>query len=112
MDLNEAITHYKEKAKELRDDYDYGYDHWNDNEKAIAEGRKECAEEHEQIAEWLEELKRRRELSERNRPISQLLVDAQVENAILRKALELSCIDRSNYKELVDAYLDKARESD
>lgn len=58
---------------------------------------------------FLEELKRRRELSERNRPISELLVDVQVENAILTKALELSCIDRSNYKELVDAYLEKAR---
>lgn len=112
MTLEEAIKHCEEKAKELRDDCDYCYDHWNDDEKAIIEGHIECASEHEQLAEWLKELKRRRELSERNRPISELLVDAQVENAILRKALELSCIDRSNYKELVDAYLEKAREEE
>ena len=61
MTLEEATIHAREKAKELRDDYDYYYDHWNDDEKAIAEGCIECAKEHEQLAEWLEELAKRRE---------------------------------------------------
>ena len=107
MTLEEAIIHAKEVAEEKRKDY----------ERACAlnipsEGCYKCAKEHEQLAGWLEELERRRELSERNRPISELLVDVQVENAILTKALELSCIDRSNYKELIDAYLEKAREEE
>lgn len=93
MTLKMAIKRFKAQAEEM--------DRYNNT--------KEVAKEYRQIADWLEELERRRELSERNRPISELLVDVQVENAILTKALELSCIDRSNYKELIDAYLEKAR---
>lgn len=54
--LDEAIKHCKEKAEEKRKDY----------ERACAynlpsEGCLECAKEHEQLAEWLTELKERRE---------------------------------------------------
>ena len=56
MTLDEAIAHAREVAKEKRNDY----------ERACAlnvpsEGFCECAAEHEQLAEWLEELKERRE---------------------------------------------------
>lgn len=56
LTLDEAIKHCHEKARELRKDY----------ERAVAlnipsEGCLECANEHEQLAGWLTELKERRE---------------------------------------------------
>ena len=70
MTLDGAIQHCKEKAKELSD-------------KAYAEVNKtmtedeayecnECAREHEQLAEWLTELKARRE-ADRWIPVSERL---------------------------------------
>ena len=56
MTLDEAIAHCHEKAKELRQSADLcmlGTETRNDC--------LECANEHEQLAEWLEELKARRE---------------------------------------------------
>lgn len=78
-------------------------------EVAVRKVYEERAKEHQEKAKLLEELKWRRELSAKNRPTRELLLEEQDKNAILRKALELSCIDRSNYKELVDAYLSEAR---
>lgn len=52
MELDEAIKHCHEKAKELREQ--------PLKEKMDIEdiaSCEECAEEHEQLAEWLEELK-------------------------------------------------------
>ena len=54
--LDEAISHTREKAKEIL----------KANEEMptdckLSEGLCECAKEHEQLAEWLEELKARRE---------------------------------------------------
>lgn len=69
----------------------------------------ERAKEHQEKTKLLEELKWRRELSAKNRPTRDLLLEEQDKNAILTKALELSCIDRSNYKELVEWYLGNAR---
>ena len=59
MTLDEAIKHCEEKAEEKRKDY----------ERACAynipsEGCLKCAEEHEQLAEWLKELKALRETME------------------------------------------------
>ena len=56
MTLDEAIKHCEEKAEEKRKDY----------ERAVAlnipsDGCFECAREHEQLAEWLKELKDYRE---------------------------------------------------
>lgn len=52
MTLDEAIAHCQEKAEELREQ---PFKEKMDIEDiAICE---ECAEEHEQLAEWLEELK-------------------------------------------------------
>lgn len=63
-DLTEAITHAKEKAKELNDTAD----NWKrlSDEKGLAlpsdyEPCKECAAEHDQLATWLTELEERRE---------------------------------------------------
>ena len=55
MTLDEAIAHAREVAEEQRKACDLAWV-W-DNPDNI----KKCAEEHEQLAEWLEELKRYRE---------------------------------------------------
>ncbi len=55
MTLDEAIKHCKEKAEELRDEA-IGVD------SDEAQDCIECANEHEQLAEWLEELKDWRKL--------------------------------------------------
>lgn len=62
MTLDEAIKYCEEKAKELREQA--GFD--TDNERyRMSESEKadciECANEHEQLAEWLKELKVRRD---------------------------------------------------
>ena len=76
MTIDEAIAHAREVAKEQRKD--------NENCKYKSEyGCKgcadyyskpciECAEEHEQLAEWLEELKMLRELKEEHRKIGNI----------------------------------------
>lgn len=67
MTLDEAIKHCKEKAKELRIEAEQVRDigevisnpkqPYNEPVKNCLE----CAKEHEQLAEWLKELKERRE---------------------------------------------------
>ena len=67
MDLNEAIAHAEEKAKELRIEAEQ----LRDIGEVISNPKQPynepvknclaCAEEHEQLAEWLKELKQLRE---------------------------------------------------
>lgn len=54
MTLEKAIKHYEEEAKEKNYEYQDCID-LHDMKNAIACG--ECAEEYEQLAEWLRELK-------------------------------------------------------
>ena len=56
MTLDEAITHAEEVAEKARNDADSGY---YDEDKCL-----ECANEHEQLAEWLKELKELRNTME------------------------------------------------
>lgn len=58
MTLDEAIKHCKEKAEELREQVDT---HIVVDAEEIGDCI-ECAKEHEQLSEWLEELKAWREL--------------------------------------------------
>lgn len=51
MNLDEAIKHCEEKAKVLRKEADYC------EERSTSDDCLECAKEHEQLAEWLKELK-------------------------------------------------------
>ena len=69
MTIDEAIKHAKDKAKEQRKDYDtcvvkegYGC---KDCAYYYSKPCIECAEEHEQLADWLEELKMYKSLSPR-----------------------------------------------
>ena len=76
MTLDEAIKHCEEKAKELSNK---AYAEWG---KSMTEEEaydcNECAREHEQLAEWLKELKAYRELfespEEAKRTLEQLMV--------------------------------------
>ena len=54
MTLDEAIKYHEEKAKELRTPRVYEDIEGN---LCATETCEECAEEHEQLAEWLKELK-------------------------------------------------------
>jgi hypothetical protein len=56
LTLDEAIKHCEEKARELR--LHPLFEHMDIEDVAACE---ECAEEHEQLAGWLTELKQRRE---------------------------------------------------
>ena len=76
MTLDEAIKHCEEKAKELRQEAEHAKQ-YQDNKVQMLMGIKgiydikvdltemndclKCANEHEQLAEWLKELKRYRE---------------------------------------------------
>lgn len=67
MTLEEAIKQYEEKAKEIR--WQALKERMDIEEVAEYET---CAEEYEQLAEWLEELKARREAeNDKNYPINQ-----------------------------------------
>lgn len=60
MTLEEAIKHCHEKAEELKSTAKLG--RGNPNPYApLPEECLKCAKEHEQLADWLEELKARRE---------------------------------------------------
>ena len=56
MTLDEAIKHAREKAEEQRKDACFTSVPWH------AKDCEKCAEEHEQLARWLEELKAYREV--------------------------------------------------
>ena len=62
MTLDEAIKHCEEKAKELKNDAEL-YKRVKATEKKIADCE-ECAKEHEQLAEWLKELRKLRKCRE------------------------------------------------
>lgn len=66
MTLDEAIKHCEEKAEELKkqaDDFHTKMDGVN------AVNCFKCAKEHEQLAEWLRELKARREADDNSPPM-------------------------------------------
>lgn len=56
LTLDEAIKHCEEKAREIRQAQEE-----LPPEAKLSKGLLECACEHEQLAEWLKELKQRRE---------------------------------------------------
>lgn len=82
MTIDEAITHAREVAKEHRDKSSpYGELLGNDSDCI------KCAEDHEQIAEWLEELKELRQFkNESEDKLCNAIYEA--ETSIYNKALE------------------------
>ena len=70
LTLEQAISHAREKAEELRAKTGYytqngcGYFQASEVEQKEIADCLECASEHQQLAEWLTELKARREAQE------------------------------------------------
>ena len=98
MTIDEAIKHAKDKAKEQRKDYDtcvvkegYGC---KDCAYYYSKSCIECAEEHEQLAEWLEELKEYKQLEEQGL-LLKLPFDVNSEVFIVSKQfiLERNCTE-------------------
>ena len=59
MTIDEAIAHAREEAEDKRADADWKFRHGRLN----ADDCISCAEEHEHLAEWLEELKELRNMT-------------------------------------------------
>ena len=62
LTIDEAIQHCKEVGRDNREDAKYAIE--NELHDAVIKTCTKCAEEHEQLAEWLEELKEYKELEE------------------------------------------------
>lgn len=102
LTLDDAIKHCKEKAEELRTEASW-YTHPECKRvKAKIDECNECAEEHEQLAEWLTELK---ELRERK----QIVV---IEPEIIRKAADalVEAIGQIDWNLLVNSYIEMQKE--
>lgn len=71
MTIDEAIKHCEEIAKEMREKSKIYKEHflWERD----AEDCQKCAEEHEQLAEWLKELKEYRNLFDSPKTASEIL---------------------------------------
>ena len=68
MTINEAIAHAREVAAKQRSASSEWLEQSNEEgslEEEISKGCEKCAQEHEQLAKWLEELKELREYQER-----------------------------------------------
>ena len=63
MTIDEAIAHAKEKAKKKMAEYE---NHYDKDAHYYPRQCKKCAEEYEQLAEWLEELKAYKENQHRS----------------------------------------------
>lgn len=124
MTLEEAIKHCKEKAEEKRRDYEQTCAY-----NISSEGCLKCAEEHEQLAEWLEELKDwriREEMSKKDRATIiiqgeklfltdghiKALIDYENEQSI-RRATQDILNDMTDFnKEIVEEYKYTGKEFD
>ena len=63
LTIDEAIQHCKEVGRDNREDAKYAIE--NELHDAVIKTCTKCAEEHEQLAEWLEELKEYKKLEEK-----------------------------------------------
>ena len=90
LSIDEEITHAREVAKRNREQWKNCPADRRDIEHQICE---QCAEEHEQLAEWLEELKSYRECNvcEYNKAIDDLI--AKCENEKFAESDEISLSD-------------------
>lgn len=100
MELNEAIKHCHEKAEEIR----------KANEEMptdckLSEDLCECANEHEQLANWLTELQERRE-ADKWIPVSEKLPEPQKPNGDIYNPhysdYVLVCIEWWNGQKVID----------
>ena len=101
MTIDEAIAHAREVAEIHRNDIvpkeDYHNMPWIDKENEL---NMRSAEEHEQIAEWLEELK---DYRDKNKVV--VRVDVENMDSIKDKIEELSKCAESQYNKAIDDFV-------
>lgn len=104
MKIDEAIKHAREVAEENRENAmnieNNFYIPLSIDKDKLVDGCRDCAEEHEQLAEWLEELKDYRDKNK-------MVVHVDVENIdILKEKLEE--IEKVTYNKGIDDGYSKA----
>ena len=110
LSIDEAITH----AREVADTCEYEaskYDMCDSYEREVAYKEGKCAEEHEQLAEWLEELKAYREIGTVEECRNSILEIPKAYNKAIDDCKELtfrevvycdSLNDRTEFRELAE----------
>lgn len=93
MSIDEEIAHAIEVAEDKRADADWKFRHGRLN----ADDCISCAEEHEQLAEWLEELK---DYRDKNKMV--VRVDVENMDSIKDKIEELSRYAENQYNKAID----------
>ena len=99
MTIDEAIAHAREVAEDKRADADWKFRHGRLN----ADDCISCAEEHEQLVEWLEELK---DYRDKNKMV--VRVDVENMDSIKDKIDELSRYAENQYNKAIDDFAEKA----
>ena len=94
LSIDEAIAHARDVAEEQRKACDLAW--VLDNPNNI----KKCAEEHKQLAEWLEELK---DYRDKNKMV--VRVDAENMDSIKDKIEELSRYAENQYNKAIDDFV-------
>ena len=106
MTIDEAIAREREIAEMHRNDIvlkeDYRNMPWIDKNN---EASMRCAEEHEKLAEWLEELK---DYRDKNKMV--VRVDVENMDSIKDKIEELSKYAESQYNKAIDDLIEKVSE--
>lgn len=103
MELNEAISHAREVAKEKRE-LTKTICPWSDDGEETRNACLECAEEHEQLAAWLEELEQRRE-ADRWIPISERLPEEDDDVLITLEYGNQRCVIKGCYSPTFKVWL-------
>ena len=114
MTIDEVIVKEKENAEKLRKIIETGYDGeisiealFCDDTSAIKEAYERfenCAKEHEQLAEWLEELK---DYRDKNKMV--VRVDVENMDSIKDKIEELSRYAENQYNKAIDDFVEKLK---
>ena len=99
MTLDEAIAHAREVAEEQRKACDLAWV-W-DNPDNI----KKCAEEHDQLAEWLEELKMYKSLAPR-----ELVSEKQKNDRAMEYSKGFDYGFKTGYNKAIDDFAEKVKE--
>ena len=97
LSIDEAITHAREVAERNRKQFKNCPADSRDSEHQTCE---QCAEEHEQLAEWLEELK---DYRDKNNMV--VRVDVENVDSIKDKIDELSKYAESKYNKAIDDFV-------
>lgn len=104
MTIDEAIAHAREVAKRNREQWKNCPAERDTREHLTCE---ECAEEHEQLAEWLEELKKLREAKPKEIPIATININEKdLRELVGEKLKEIELDIQAIRNEAIDDFVD------